>query len=77
MSAISSFRGAQESARQYFAQLSLFGQTRSVLSDWGALPTAVYFTALALPQSALNTQRRPCSAGTVTLSALFQGIAWK
>jgi hypothetical protein len=78
MSAVSSsFPGASESARQYFSRLSLFGQTRSVLAGWSGMSAQVYFAALGLPQSGVNTERRPCSSGTVTLLELFQGVSWK
>lgn len=77
MSAVSSFVGAHDSARQYFSRLSLFGQTRSVLAGWSGMSVQSYFTALGLPQSSVNTERRPCSTGTVTLMELFQGVSWK
>jgi hypothetical protein len=77
MSAVSSFPGAQDSARQYFSRLSLFGQTRSVLGGWRGMSAQNYFTALGLPQSAMNLDRRPGSTATVTLLELFQGINWK
>lgn len=77
MSAISSFHGAHDSAREYFSRLSLFGQTRSVLAGWSGMSAQSYFTALGLPQSALNAERRPCSTVTVTLLELFQGITWR
>lgn len=77
MSAVSSFPGAHDSARLYFSRLSLFGQTRSVLASWSGMSAQDYFTALGLPQSSLNVERRPCSTVTVTLMELFQGVTWK
>jgi hypothetical protein len=69
--------GTTESARTYFARLSLRGQTRAVLARWQTLSAASYFVAWRLPQSVINVERQPCTVGTLTLGELFQNLAAK
>lgn len=64
------------SARQYFARLSLRGQSRAALGQWQSLPVESFFLAMTLPGMLVNRERRECGATALSLSVMFGNIKW-
>lgn len=64
------------SARQYFARMSLRGQSRTALGQWQHLPVESFFLAMTLPGTLVNRERRECGASALSLGVLFANIRW-
>lgn len=64
------------SVRQFFARLSLRGQSRSLVENWPRMQVEQFFVALSLPSNLVNRDHRECGVQARTLGSLFADIRW-